>query len=247
MQNVCFNYGFEYLGMQDRLVQTSVTDHAYWKLIETLEKPKGASVLGPAGVGKTLVKALGHQLGRFVLVLNCDKTFDSQAIKRIFIGLGKIGAWGCFDGKFCSIDQLLQKNTFNNFLCFSSLEFNRLEEKMLCDFSQKVRASANTPIFITMDYARRGNWPDSLKKSFSSLKMTPQLIAEVMLFSQGFRTDLHGFVKKLFGFFGQCKNQLSKQSHYDFDLCALKSVLVSAGNVKLDRIQKIKVSFDKLY
>jgi hypothetical protein len=32
---------------------------------------------GPAGTGTTeSVKALGHQLGRFVLVFNCDETFD---------------------------------------------------------------------------------------------------------------------------------------------------------------------------
>ena len=36
-------------------------------------------MLGPAGTGKTeSVKALGHQLGRFVLVFNCDETFDFQ-------------------------------------------------------------------------------------------------------------------------------------------------------------------------
>ncbi|KAJ5068893.1 hypothetical protein M0811_12200 [Anaeramoeba ignava] len=42
------------------------------------------------------VKALGNQLGRFVLVFNCDENFDFQAMGRIFVGLCQCGAWGCF-------------------------------------------------------------------------------------------------------------------------------------------------------
>lgn len=199
------------------------------------------------GTGKTeSVKALGNQLGRFVLVFNCDETFDFQAMGRIFVGLCQVGAWGCFD------------------------EFNRLEERMLSAVSQQiqtiqealksqvdskpsitvelvgkqVRVSTDMAIFITMNpgYAGRSNLPDNLKKLFRSLAMTSpdrQLIAEVMLFSQGFRTA-EKLACKIVPFFKLCDEQLSNQSHYDFGLRALKSVLVSAGNVKRDRIMKIK-------
>ncbi|XP_026482181.1 dynein heavy chain, cytoplasmic isoform X8 [Ctenocephalides felis] len=248
MANAKFFYGFEYLGVQDRLVQTPLTDRCYLTMTQALESRLGGSPFGPAGTGKTeSVKALGNQLGRFVLVFNCDETFDFQAMGRIFIGLCQVGAWGCFD------------------------EFNRLEERMLSAVSQQVqtiqealksqadsnketitvelvgkqvRVSTDMAIFITMNpgYAGRSNLPDNLKKLFRSLAMTSpdrQLIAEVMLFSQGFRTA-ERLACKIVPFFKLCDEQLSNQSHYDFGLRALKSVLVSAGNVKRDRIMRIK-------
>ena len=52
-----------------------------------------------------------------------------------------------------------------------------------------------------------------------------------MLFSQGFKTAerLSG---KIVSLFVLCDKQLSAQPHYDFGLRALKSVLISGGNVK---------------
>ena len=61
------------------------------------------------------MKALGTQLGRYVLVFCCDENFDFQAMGRIFVGLCQVGAWGCFD------------------------EFNRLEEKILSAVSQQIQ------------------------------------------------------------------------------------------------------------
>lgn len=40
--------------------------------------------------------------------------------------------------------------------------------------------------------------------------------------------------------FDLCKDQLSSQPHYDFGLRALKSVLVSAGNMKREEVSQLK-------
>jgi dynein heavy chain 1 len=250
MANAQFYYGYEYLGVVDRLVQTPLTDRCYLTLTQALEQRLGGSPFGPAGTGKTeSVKALGVQLGRFVLVFCCDETFDFQAMGRIFIGLCQVGAWGCFD------------------------EFNRLEERILSAVSQQVqtiqlglkeattnpnheielvgrnvRVNTDTGIFITMNpgYAGRSNLPDNLKKLFRSMAMTKpdrELIAQVMLYSQGFRTA-EILASKVVPLFNLCAEQLSPQSHYDFGLRALKSVLVSAGNLKRDRLSDLRRSIE---
>ena len=62
-----------------------------------------------------------------------------------------------------------------------------------------------------------------------------ELIAQVMLFSQGFRTA-ESLASKIVPFFNLCHEQLSPQPHYDFGLRALKAVLASAGMLKRENL-----------
>lgn len=66
-----------------------------------------------------------------------------------------------------------------------------------------------------------------------------ELIAQVMLFSQGFRTA-ESLASKIVPFFNLCDEQLSPQPHYDFGLRALKAVLASAGILKRERLQSTR-------
>ena len=66
--------------------------------IQAMKLGLGGNPYGPAGTGKTeAVKALGRLMGRQVKVFNCDEGIDIKSMGRIFIGLVKCGAWGCFD------------------------------------------------------------------------------------------------------------------------------------------------------
>lgn len=246
--NATFHYGFEYLGVGNRLVQTPLTDRCYLTLTQALHNRLGGNPFGPAGTGKTeSVKMLGSLFGRFVLVFNCDETFDFQAMGRIFRGLCQVGAWGCFD------------------------EFNRLEERILSAVSQQILAiqtgllrgerqielvgrqvtiDPNVGIFVTMNpgYAGRSNLPDNLKQLFRSIAMIKpdwELIAQVMLFSQGFRSA-EALAGKIVLLFSLCAGQLSSQPHYDFGLRALKTVLVSSGTLKRQHLAEMEEDLDSI-
>lgn len=113
MCDAFFDYTFEYQGNAPKLVHTPLTDKCYLTLVLGMKMGYGGNPYGPAGTGKTeSVKALGQAFGRQVLVFNCDEGLDYKAMGRIFIGLVKCGAWGCFD------------------------EFNRLLEEQLSAISQ---------------------------------------------------------------------------------------------------------------
>lgn len=49
MANAKFNYGFEYLGVQDKLVQTPLTDRCYLTMTQALEGRLGGSPFGKNG------------------------------------------------------------------------------------------------------------------------------------------------------------------------------------------------------
>lgn len=72
-----------------------------------------------------------------------------------------------------------------------------------------------------------------------------ELIAQVMLFSQGFRTA-ESLASKIVPFFNLCDEQLSPQPHYDFGLRALKAVLASAGILKRERMLAARSGEDNL-
>ncbi|POW21664.1 hypothetical protein PSHT_02150 [Puccinia striiformis] len=100
-----------------------------------------------------------------------------------------------------------------------------------------LKINPHAGIFSTMPpgYAGQSNLPDNLKKHFRSMVMTRpdgELITQVLLFSQGFRTA-EILASKVVPFFSLCDEQLSKQPHYDFGLRALKAVLTSTGHLKL--------------
>uniref|UniRef100_A0A4W6GCG3 Dynein axonemal heavy chain 10 n=1 Tax=Lates calcarifer TaxID=8187 RepID=A0A4W6GCG3_LATCA len=229
-----FSYGYEYMGLNGRLVITPLTDRIYLTLTQALSMYLGGAPAGPAGTGKTeSTKDLAKALGLLCVVTNCGEGMDYMAVGKILSGLAQCGAWGCFD-EFNRIDASVlsvissQIQTIRNALI---LHFKRFNFE-----GQEISLDDRMGIFITMNpgYAGRTELPESVKALFRPVVViVPDLqqICEIMLFSEGFLMA-KVLAKKMTVLYKLAREQLSKQSHYDFGLRALKSVLVMAGELK---------------
>ncbi|KAF6211132.1 hypothetical protein GE061_014246, partial [Apolygus lucorum] len=229
--NTYFVYGYEYLGNSGRLVITPLTDRCYITLTTALHLYRGGSPKGPAGTGKTeTVKDLGKSLAYYVIVINCSEGLDFRSMGRMFSGFAQSGAWGCFD-EFNRINIEVLSVVAQQIL--SILAALAAKKKFFTFEGVVIRLVSTCGVFITMNpgYAGRTELPDNLKSMFRPISMMvpdSKLISEITLFGEGFR-DTRNLANKCYTLFNLCKQQLSKQDHYEFGLRGLVALLRYSG------------------
>lgn len=217
-----------------------------------MAKGLGGNPFGPAGTGKTeTVKALGQQLGRLVLVFNCDEAIDVKAMTRILVGLIKCGAWGCFD-EFNRLSKNVLSALSTHIHAIQSALQSRSQSVNIEGFGN-VNLNYNSAMFITLNpmgeqYKGRNQLPENLTALFAPVAMTVPdnlIIARVLLLSEGFDIESSQQLgEKIIAWFDLARESMSAQKHYDWGLRAIKSCLNASGrklrsNIVRDPVQVV--------
>ncbi|KAF4519979.1 hypothetical protein B566_EDAN005479 [Ephemera danica] len=220
-------FGYEYTGLNYRLVHTPQTDRVMLIITQALSMQLGVMLIGGPGLGKTeTVREMARILGRICLVTDCNAQMTWKSIGNILAGLAQSGLWGCLE----QLDRLSEST-----LSVLSTQIHTIRDAVLMKLTsfsfndQEIGLDSKLAIFTSISPNQKGRQevPQTLRALFrpASCSMPDlQHICHVWLLATGFDTA-QVLSKKITELCKYSAEQLSKQPHYNFTMCLVKTII----------------------
>lgn len=213
-------YSWEYMGLRERLVCTSLTTRTFVAISQAMSMCSGCVLTGPIGTGKSeTIRDLGRGMGRFVPTIHCSGKTDGKSLEKVLKGLASSGSWGCFDD-LCALPSQVLSACAQHILCVLSA-IRESRAKFVYTDGITIALDHGCGIFATCNFLASGQGDrmhvlpgmKSLFRGFCIMKPDVQAIINVKLHSMGFETAL-SLSKKLTSLYSILEEQLTKQQHY---------------------------------
>ncbi|KAJ8324801.1 hypothetical protein O5D80_007029 [Batrachochytrium dendrobatidis] len=223
-------YGFEYVGSTSRLCWANISERGYAAIWGAMHLKMGVTGYGPVSIGKTEVfKDFARAVGKFAVFFNCSEGVSPQALTRLMTGMAMTGCYLLMT----HLDKLEYTTLSIVWQAISSLrDFAERKDAASVSFLGriiKLPPSSNVPFFSTIS-------PDSLTSPnfIAALRSQCRLvafaapdqvaIASGLLHMAAF-TDAQNLAEKISALFVMAGDQLSRQTHYDFNLRTIRTVI----------------------
>ena len=96
--NMDFEYGYEYVGLQNNFVVSPVTERMYISLANCLDDKKPFIIYGlPESAKKETLLSFGKILGKSIFIFKCSQNLDQKSFHKLLYGGQKSGNWLLLD------------------------------------------------------------------------------------------------------------------------------------------------------